>query len=119
MRSDVPVGVFPCGGMDLGILTAFATHISGQRLHTCTIGLEDQFQDYDDRHISRLIAKKYQTYHNEVVIGQKDLEANFEDFIDAIDHPSLDGLNSYFVSKAVGGQLKVILSGLGSDEFFG
>jgi len=38
--------------------------------------------------------------------------------VEAVDQPSLDGTNTFLVSKAAGKSLKVALSGLGGDELF-
>jgi asparagine synthase (glutamine-hydrolysing) len=43
-----------------------------------------------------------------------------DDFFQAMDLPSIDGLNTFMVSRVAAGQgLKVALSGLGGDELFG
>lgn len=45
---------------------------------------------------------------------------SLEDVFQAMDQPSIDGINSYFVSKcAHEAGLKAVLSGLGADEYFG
>jgi len=46
--------------------------------------------------------------------------AQLDDAVQSLDQPTMDGLNTYFVSRAARlGGLKVALSGLGSDEIFG
>jgi asparagine synthase (glutamine-hydrolysing) len=53
------------------------------------------------------------------LIGKTDFEKNKEDIFEAIDQPTIDGANTYFVSRAAKeAGLKVVLSGLGSDEIF-
>jgi asparagine synthase (glutamine-hydrolysing) len=69
---------------------------------------------------ARRVAEAFGADHTEIRLGERDLLASLPDAIDAIDHPSGDGVNTFVVSKAVRAQgLKVALSGLGGDEMFG
>jgi asparagine synthase (glutamine-hydrolysing) len=56
--------------------------------------------------------------HENIILGTSDFSNSFEEFIHALDVPSIDGLNSYFISKAVAKKVRVALSGLGGDEIF-
>jgi asparagine synthase (glutamine-hydrolysing) len=60
------------------------------------------------------------TDHVTVRIDRDEFDAVLDDFFDCMDQPSIDGLNTYLVSRAAAQQgLKVALSGLGGDELFG
>ena len=66
------------------------------------------------------MAQRAGTHHTEVPLQGRDMLARVDEAITALDQPTMDGINTYFVSWAareVG--LKVALSGLGSDELFG
>ncbi len=53
-------------------------------------------------------------------LQEKELIDDFDKIIEAMDQPTIDGINTYFVSKAAASfGLKVVLSGLGGDELFG
>lgn len=67
---------------------------------------------------ARLAAEHIGCDHTEVVLRSTDIIDVFEDFIDVLDQPSADGLNTYLVSKLACKDVKVALSGLGGDELF-
>jgi asparagine synthase (glutamine-hydrolysing) len=55
-----------------------------------------------------------------VRITREEFRGLLDDFIRCMDQPTIDGLNTYLVSRAAAAQgLKVVLSGLGGDELFG
>jgi asparagine synthase (glutamine-hydrolysing) len=55
-----------------------------------------------------------------VRIGRSEFEQLLDDFVTSMDQPTIDGLNTYLVSRAAAMQgLKVALSGVGGDELFG
>ncbi|MBK7629853.1 MAG: asparagine synthase [Ignavibacteriales bacterium] len=74
----------------------------------------------DESKYARIAAKKYNTEHIEIPFYEKDLLDDFENIMASMDQPTIDGINTYFVSKAAKqAGLKVVLSGLGGDELFG
>jgi len=116
MVSDVPVGVFLSGGIDSSALAAILSR-SGARLHTFSIAFREA--DYNEGEYSRLVARKFGTDHQEILVSQQDALAAIPHAMQAIDQPSIDGLNTYLISqqtRAAG--IKVALSGLGGDELF-
>ena len=55
-----------------------------------------------------------------VRIGRFEFEELLDGFFESMDQPTIDGLNTYLISRAAASQgLKVALSGLGGDELFG
>jgi asparagine synthase (glutamine-hydrolysing) len=116
MVSDVPVGVFLSGGIDSSSLVGLLSR-SGLRLNTFSIVFREA--DYSEAEYSRLIAKKFGTDHHEILCSQHDALEALPDAIKAMDQPTIDGLNTYFVSRQTrAAGIKVALSGLGGDEMF-
>ena len=70
--------------------------------------------------MAETIARHCGTTHETSWIGRTDFEVETDRLFDAMDQPSIDGVNTYFVSKvAHEAGLKVAISGLGGDELFG
>jgi asparagine synthase (glutamine-hydrolysing) len=115
--ADVPLGVFLSSGLDSTSLVALASR-SLSDLHTLTVVFPEQ--QYSEAKISRETAKRFKTRHEEILLAPNTLAGQLEDAVKSLNQPTMDGLNSYFVSRAARqGGLKVALSGLGSDEIFG
>ncbi|MBI2095847.1 MAG: asparagine synthase (glutamine-hydrolyzing) [Candidatus Omnitrophica bacterium] len=119
--ADVPVGIFLSGGLDSGALTALATQAGQRNVRTVTLGFEEyQGSVRDERPWARAIAGRYGTDHKEYILSAGEFRRELPSVLDAMDQPSIDGVNTYFVSKAAAQTgLKVALSGLGGDELFG
>jgi asparagine synthase (glutamine-hydrolysing) len=117
MIADVPLGVFLSSGLDSTALVALASR--GQSdLRTFTVVFPEQ--NFSESKISRESARFFNTNHQEVMLGPEQVLAQLDDAVSALDQPTMDGLNTYFVSRAASlAGLKVALSGLGSDELFG
>ncbi len=118
--ADVEVGVFLSAGRDSTTLAALATEAGG-RLKSVTLGF-DEFAgtDNDEVPLAEAAARHYGTDHQTVRVGQQEFSGLVGGFFDAMDQPTLDGLNTYLVSRAAAqAGLKVVLSGLGGDELFG
>lgn len=119
--SDVPIGIFLSSGRDSATLTALAAEIQGNRLRTVTLGF-DQYRNTsnDEVPLAEIVGQRYGTKHETIWVTRKDFRSEFESLIKAMDQPSIDGVNTYFVSRAAAQTgLKVVLSGLGGDELFG
>ncbi len=119
--SDVPVGVFLSAGMDSTTLTAMASEIKGTSVKTITLGFNEyRGTQADETPLAERVAAAYGTDHSTRWISRQAFEECFDDVLTAMDQPSLDGVNTYFVSKVTAeAGLKVALSGLGGDELFG
>jgi asparagine synthase (glutamine-hydrolysing) len=72
----------------------------------------------DERSYARLAAKHLHTEHTEVVVTDMNAAEIFPKAVSALDQPSIDGTNTWIVSRAARSQVKVTLSGLGGDELF-
>jgi asparagine synthase (glutamine-hydrolysing) len=115
--SDVPVGVFLSGGIDSSALVGILRR-NGVQPSTFSITFSEA--DYSEAEYSREVARHFRTDHHEISVDQSDLLSAIDPAIQAMDLPTIDGINTYFVSKhtrAAG--VKVALCGLGGDEIFG
>lgn len=125
--SDVPLGVFLSGGIDSASLVALASrarererereHDTVMPLTTLSVVFDEP--ELDERAYARAVAERFCTDHREVTIDRTAFERTLPDFWNAMDQPSVDGVNAFVVSKAArDAGLTVVLSGLGGDEVF-
>ncbi len=116
--AEVPLGVFLSSGIDSTALAALASRVSEKPVHTFTVAFMEE--DYNEAEMARHTARLLNTKHSELLVtGQRMLERMREAVL-ALDQPSMDGINTYFVSwSARQAGLKVALSGVGGDELFG
>jgi asparagine synthase (glutamine-hydrolysing) len=115
--ADVPVGVFLSSGIDSTAIAALATKVQSG-IHTFTVSFPDT--EFSEAATARRTAESLGTQHREVMISGDEMVTRLDEAIAALDQPSMDGINTYFVSWAARQTgLKVALSGLGSDELFG
>ena len=118
MISDVPLGIFLSGGIDSSAIANLAQRANQSPVHTFTLAFEEA--QFDEGRFSRQIAKAIGTEHREIVLTEHQFSGALETAIDTLDQPTFDGLNSYFISKAVrDAGLTVALVGTGGDELFG
>ena len=119
--ADVPVGIFLSAGLDSGALVALASAGQSSVGHTFTLGFEEyRGTQRDETPLARIVAEHYGTTHRTGWIAQVEFEEDLPRILEAMDQPSIDGVNTYFVAKkAAENGLKVALSGLGGDELFG
>ena len=115
--SDVPYGIFLSGGIDSSILVAAASKVSNQNTNTFSVVFKEK--GFDERKFSRMMASKYKTNHFELELNPEDILHQIEEPFKFMDHPSVDGINTFFISKQVHQKgFKMALSGAGSDELF-
>ncbi len=115
--ADVPLGLFLSSGLDSMALAALASR-ERSGLHTFTVVFPEQ--EFSEAPAARAIAKRFGTEHQELLVSASDMESRLGEAVSALDQPSMDGVNTFFVSWAVRQVgLKVALSGLGGDEVFG
>src|SRR5271170_2734532 len=114
--SDVPVGVFLSGGIDSSALVSI---LSRGGVAPATFSIVFREADFSEAEYSRAIAKKFRTDHHEITVSQEDVRSAIPDALRAMDLPTMDAVNTYFVSReARAAGVKVALSGLGGDEVF-
>ncbi len=116
--ADAPVGVFLSGGIDSSILTLLADKAIASNLKTLSINFAEQA--FSEEKYQKIIADQTQGTHTSYLVTQEDLEKNLDEILAAMDQPSNDAINSWFVNKcAKENGLKAVLSGIGADELFG
>ena len=118
MVSDVPLGAFLSGGIDSSILVAIMARTCNHQVKTFSVGFEKGAYFSDETDDAARIAHMIGTDHSRVIITGSDVASHIRHFASALDQPSVDGLNSYFVSLAASRSVKVAISGTGGDEIF-
>lgn len=116
--ADAPIGLFLSGGIDSSLLTLIASHTKKDDLHTLSIIFNEKA--FSEEKYQQLIIEKTGARHQSFLVTKDVFNQQLDDAMQAMDQPTLDGINTYFISmyaKAYG--LKAVLSGLGADELFG
>jgi asparagine synthase (glutamine-hydrolysing) len=114
--ADVPVGLFLSSGLDSGAIAALAAQAQGG-IQSFTLTFPGTA--FDEAELARVAARRFKTKHTEVPLSGESVLARLGEALAGLDQPTMDGINTYFVSWAarqVG--LRVALSGLGGDELF-
>ncbi len=117
--ADVPVSVFLSGGIDSAAIAGLASGL-GSRVEGITIGFEEFADRYEDEvPLAAAIADHYGLARHVRVVSRAEFEQDIPLIHDAMDQPSIDGVNTWFASKAAAERgYKVVLSGVGGDELF-
>jgi asparagine synthase (glutamine-hydrolysing) len=114
--ADVPVGLFLSSGLDSSAIAALAARVQ-PNIWSFTLAFPGT--SYDEAPLARKVAERCGTRHREIPLDGGAVLERLDEALAALDQPTMDGINTYFVSWAareVG--LKVALSGLGGDELF-
>ncbi|MBF0155441.1 MAG: asparagine synthase (glutamine-hydrolyzing) [Magnetococcales bacterium] len=118
--ADVPVGCFLSAGVDSGALLGMA-RMTDVELQSVTLRFEE-FENLpeDESVLAAETARCYRSPHVIRTVKREEFLADVPGILAAMDQPSIDGINTWFVSKATRELgLKVAISGLGGDELFG
>ena len=115
--ADVPVGLFLSSGQESGTVAALAAR---ERPGICSFTLAFPGTSYDESGLAQSVARECGTQHREIPLEGTAVVSRIDEALTALDQPTMDGINTYFVSWAAReAGLKVALSGLGGDELFG
>jgi asparagine synthase (glutamine-hydrolysing) len=119
--ADVPVGAFLSSGIDSAALVGLMRDAGQEDIQTVTLAFEEfRGRSEDEAPIAAQVAAQYGTRHTTRVVTEREFRDDLPKILDAMDQPTIDGLNTWFVSKAARELgLKVAISGLGGDELFG
>jgi asparagine synthase (glutamine-hydrolysing) len=118
LMADVPLGVFLSGGIDSSAIAAsMRRHFDGT-LKSFSVGYRER--DYTELGWARQVSEAVGTEHHEVVVGFEEFFASLPKLIWHQDEPicSAASIPLYFVSRLAAGEVKVVLTGEGSDELF-
>ena len=117
MIADVPMGAFLSGGIDSSSVVALMQLQSGQQ--TSTFNLSFTEKDYDESVYADMIAHRFHTKHQKHLLRPEDYIGQVTSALDAMDSPTMDGVNTYVLSSAIRQSgIKVALTGVGGDELF-
>ncbi|MRD46823.1 asparagine synthase (glutamine-hydrolyzing) [Caenimonas koreensis DSM 17982] len=117
--ADVPVATFLSAGLDSSMICSLVSK-DGITPRTITLAFAEFVGMPDDESVlAAAIAKQYNTRHATVAVQRADFEAERARLMMAMDQPSIDGVNTWFVARAAASKgIKVAMSGLGGDELF-
>jgi asparagine synthase (glutamine-hydrolysing) len=117
--ADVPLGVFLSGGLDSTAMVAAAARAGGT-VRTFSLGFPEAYRDFDERPQARLVAQRYGTRHEEMVV-----EPRIGEVVHRLARVFCEPLGdsgavpNLLICAAARSQLTVALSGLGGDELLG
>jgi len=119
--ADVPVGAFLSAGVDSGSLVGLMRDAGQGDILTVTLAFEEfRASPEDEAPIAELVARQYGTRHTTRRVDEQEFADDLPQILAAMDQPSVDGINTWFVAKAARELgLKVAISGVGGDELFG
>ncbi len=118
MVSDAPLGLFLSSGMDSTMLAALMRAGGHERIRSVSVSFDESA--FDEGSMARRVAERFGLEHVDTRVTFHDFQSHLDSIVSAMDQPSADGINTYFVSMAARqAGLTVALSGLGADELFG
>lgn len=119
MVSDVPLGAFLSGGIDSSLLVALMAREHGD-VRTFSVGFEGDLEtdSEDETDDAALVARHLGVSHTQVMVQRHEIVENLRYIARGLDHPTVDGVNSWFIAKAASQDLTVAISGTGGDELF-
>ncbi|ADP72311.1 asparagine synthase (glutamine-hydrolyzing) [Rhodomicrobium vannielii ATCC 17100] len=121
LLADVDVGIFLSAGIDSGAMLGLMRDVGHERRIAVTVAFREfRATAEDEAPLAAEIARLYGARHIVRIFEKSEFEADLPLILDAMDQPSIDGVNTWFAAKAAReAGLKVALSGLGGDELFG
>jgi asparagine synthase (glutamine-hydrolysing) len=119
--ADVPVAVFLSAGLDSGALLGTMAELGVRDTLAVTLSFAEFKGDrHDEAPLAAEVARRYGARHVIRTVDRAEFERDLPAILDAMDLPTIDGINTWFVAKAAHeAGIKVALSGLGADECFG
>lgn len=116
---DVPVGMFLSSGLDSTAIATLAAHSRSGDIDTFTVSLAKR-SAIDESPGAEETARRLGTRHHSVHLDERKALKLTREWLSALDQPTVDGLNTFIMARAVREQgIVVALSGLGGDEMFG
>lgn len=116
--SDVPVGVFLSGGLDSSLLVACMREAGQRHIKAFSIGYEENAGVPDETDAARRTAEYLGCEFVRERLTAAALESRLDGYLDQMDQPTGDALNTWLVSRLASAEVKVALSGLGADEWW-
>jgi asparagine synthase (glutamine-hydrolysing) len=119
LMSDVPVGCSLSGGIDSAAVVGVMGSLGVAPIRTWTLGFEESDAVQDERALARIVARRWNTQHTEIVISARKLLDDLPTMTRHLDEPYGGGLPSWYVFREMHGHVKVAMTGTGGDELFG
>jgi asparagine synthase (glutamine-hydrolysing) len=121
MVADVPVGIFLSAGVDSGALLGLMRDSGARNLQAVTLAYEEfKGSHANEAPLAARSARAYECEHDVRVVTEKEFRDDLPRIFEAMDQPTVDGINTWFVSKAARERgLKAAISGVGGDELLG
>jgi asparagine synthase (glutamine-hydrolysing) len=119
LMSDVPLGMFLSGGVDSSAIAALIKRNASGSVKTFAVGYEEA--RFSELSYAAQVARTLDTEHHEITVGMDQFFEQLPELIWHEDKPITwpSSVSLYFVSKLASEQVKVVLTGEGSDELFG
>src|SRR5688572_1675594 len=110
--ADVPVGAFLSAGVDSGGLVGLMRDAGQSDIETVTLSFQEfEGSANDEAPIAAQVARTYGTCHTTRTVTKAEFDTELPLILTAMDQPSIDGINTWFVAKAARERgLKVAIS---------
>jgi asparagine synthase (glutamine-hydrolysing) len=117
VASDVPVGLFLSGGLDSSAIAAAAVELGHTNFHTFSVGF-DEGGYYSELSYAKKVADHVGARYHDVVLSRESFLELLPDAVFASDEPMADlsAVSVLALSRLARQDVKVVLSGEGSDE---
>ena len=117
--SDVPLGVFLSGGVDSSTLVALMSELTPGNVNTFSVAFPEK--TFNEEPYAKLVADHFHTRHHVVRADELSMRDAFHLLADHLDEPVADPavIPTFLLSRFARSEIKVALSGEGSDELFG
>ncbi len=116
--ADVPVGVFLSGGLDSSLMAGAMRHLGQTRIRAFSLGYDEGAGVPDETDAATLTAQHLGCDYQVEKISSEVAESLLDDYLASLDQPTGDALNTWLVSRLAAREVKVVLSGLGADEWW-
>jgi asparagine synthase (glutamine-hydrolysing) len=118
LMSDVPLGMFLSGGVDSSMIAALMKRMVSGPVKTFAVGYQES--EFSELGYARCVAEAIGTEHREVTVGMSEFFGELPRLIWHEDEPITwpSSVSLYFVSRLAASEVKVVLTGEGSDELF-
>jgi len=117
--SDVPLGVFLSGGVDSSTQVALMSELTPGNVNTFSVTFPQK--SFNEEPYADFVARHFRTRHHVVKADDASMLEGLEHLAGHLDEPVADPavIPTFLLSRFARSEIKVALSGEGSDELFG